>query len=349
VTPLRLSTQAVADLVGGRLLGDGEVVLEELAPLERAGPRSLGFLVAARYLAAFARSSAGAVLMAEEFASETRGPKTRIVVTDPADALARAAAAFAPPGISAQGIDPTARVSPDASLGQGVTLGPFVVVEEGARIGDRTRLGAGTYIGAGVTLGEDCLLGPHVVCYQGSRLGNRVSIKAGAVVGGSGFGFLPGTEGHRRLPNLGSCVLGDDVEVGSQTCIDRGTFDDTVIGRGTKVDNLVQVGHNVRIGARCLIMATTGIAGSVSIGDDVVITGGVGIADHAVIEDRVTIGAKSVIFATRIAAGSVVSGYPARSHREFLRAQAALYRLAPLVAKLEAVVEGQVVGAPPHA
>lgn len=201
---------------------------------------------------------------------------------------------------------------------------------------------AGAWIGEGVSVGDDCVIGPHAVCYPGARLGQRVVLKAGAVVGGEGFGFLRVPEGHQKLPHLGACVLGDDVEIGSLTCVDRGSFEDTIIGAGTKVDNLVQIGHNVQLGARCLVMATTGIAGSVRIGDDVVIAGGVGIADHARIGDRAVVGAKSVVFGPgAIPADSVVSGYPARPHRAFLRAQAALYRLADLVEPLETLARAR--------
>jgi UDP-3-O-[3-hydroxymyristoyl] glucosamine N-acyltransferase len=223
-------------------------------------------------------------------------------------------------------------------VGEGACLGPFVVVGAGASIGRRSRLEAGVVVGDGVSIGEDCQLGPHVVCYPGSRLGDRVRVKAGAVIGGEGFGFLRTSAGHERVPHVGACVLEDDVEVGSNSTIDRGSFSDTVIGQGTKIDNQVHIGHNCRFGARCLVMGTTGIAGSVRVGNDVVITGGVGIADHTEVGDGATIGAKSVVFGgSRIPAGSVVSGYPARPHREFLRAQAALYRLAPLARALEAM------------
>jgi UDP-3-O-[3-hydroxymyristoyl] glucosamine N-acyltransferase len=158
------------------------------------------------------------------------------------------------------------------------------------------------------------------------------------VIGGVGFGYRREAEGYVRVPHVGACVLEDDVEVGSGSCIDRGSVDDTVIGRGSKIDNLVQVGHNVRLGARCLVMATTGIAGSCRIGDDVTIAGGVGIADHVRVGAGATIGAKSVVFGPgEVPAGAVVTGYPARPHRAFLRATASLYRLADIVDRLEAL------------
>ncbi len=341
MTSHRLSAQAVAELVGGRLFGDGGVELEELAPLDRAGAHALTFLVSERYLPEYRRSHAGAVLVAESLAEAARGSATRIIVADMASALHRVAAFFTPPAAAVEGIHPSAQLGANVQIGEGVSIGPFVVVEDRARIGPGTRLEAGVFLAAEVEIGADCVLGPHAVCYPGARLGNRVWLKAGAVIGGTGFGFLPTPKGHQRMPHQGSCILEDDVEVGSHSCIDRGTFADTIIGRGTKIDNLVQIGHNVRVGARCLIMATTGIAGSVQIGNDVVIAGAVGIADRAVIGDGATISARSVVFGpSRIEAGSVVGGYPARPHREFLRAQAALYRLAPLVNRLEAVARG---------
>jgi UDP-3-O-[3-hydroxymyristoyl] glucosamine N-acyltransferase len=236
------------------------------------------------------------------------------------------------------GIDPAARIAADAEIGEGGSVGPFAVIESGARIGARAQIAAGAWIGAGVQLGDDCVIGPHAVCYQGTTLGNRVVLKAGAVVGGTGFGYLRGTEGHRRTPHLGACVLEDDVEIGSGTCVDRGSFEDTIVGRGTKIDNLVQIAHNVHLGAHCLVMATSGIAGSCRIGDDVVIAGGVGVADHVTIGSGAVIGAKSVVFGPgTVPAGAVVTGYPARPHRTFLRGQAALYRLAAIIDDLETI------------
>jgi UDP-3-O-[3-hydroxymyristoyl] glucosamine N-acyltransferase len=188
-----------------------------------------------------------------------------------------------------------------------------------------------------VVIGEDAVIGPGVVCYAGSRIGSRVVIKAGAVIGGEGFGYLSDGRKHSRIPHVGGCILEDEVEVGSNTCIDRGSIDDTVIGLGTKVDNLVQVGHNVRIGQRCLIMAGVGIAGSTRVGNDVILAGHVGVTDHLVIGDRARIAAKSAIFGD-VPAGTSFSGHPARPHRQFLRAQAAMYRLAPIVDELERLV-----------
>lgn len=269
------------------------------------------------------------------FAAEAGGPATRILVDDLPAALTLAAGAFGPAPAPEGGVHPSAVIAAETVLGTGTAVGPGAVIEAGVTLGRGCRIGAGAFLGAGVVVGDHAEIGPHAVCYAGARLGDRVVLKAGAIVGGPGFGYLRGAEGHQRIPHLGGCILEDDVEIGSGSCVDRGNFEDTVIGRGTKLDNLVQVGHNVRIGARCLIMATTGIAGSCRIGDDVVIAGGVGVADHVSIGDGAVIGAKSVVFGPgRVPAGAVVSGYPARPHRAFLRAQAALYRLAPLADRL---------------
>ncbi|HXW97820.1 MAG TPA: UDP-3-O-(3-hydroxymyristoyl)glucosamine N-acyltransferase [Gemmatimonadales bacterium] len=337
--PGRHTARAVAELVGGQLQGDGDLILQDLAPLHRAGPDALTFLAAPQYLAAFRATRAGAALVTPLHAAEPEGPRTRIVVTDLAEALSRVAELFVPSPTRPKGTDPAARIGAQAEIGPDSFIGPCAIIGERARLGARVVVEAGAWIGHGVVVGDDCHIGPNAVCYPGARLGRRVTLKAGAVVGGAGFGYLKSRDGHRRLPHLGGCVLEDDVEIGSATCIDRGTFDDTVIGPGTKIDNLVQIGHNVRMGARCLVMATTGIAGSVQIGDDVVIAGGVGIADRAVVGDGAVLSAKSVIFGPgAIAAGALVGGYPARPHREFLRAQAALYTLAPLAEDITVMV-----------
>jgi len=280
------------------------------------------------------------VLLSPPLTAVPGGPATRIVVPNLGRALGRIAELFTPPPQRSPGIDPAARIAPDAVIGPASFVGAFAVVGAAARVGARAVIEAGAWLGQGVVAGDDCHIGPHAVCYPGARLGDRVVLKAGAVVGGPGFGYLREPDGHHRLPQLGACVLQDDVEVGSGSCVDGGTFEDTIIGRGTKIDNLVQVGHNVRLGERCLVMATTGIAGSCQIGNDVVIAGGVGIADHVIIGDGAIIGAKSVVFGPgQVDAGAVVSGYPARAHRVFLRAQAAQYRLAPFVDELTALAE----------
>ena len=324
--------------MGGRLEGSGDVSLQRLAPLDRAGPDALSVLLAPRYLPAFRATQAGAVLMPAHLAPQAPHSIPRIIVADAEQALLRVAEAFAPRPADGQGVAASAEVAADARLGAGVVVGPRAILEAGVVIGARSVIGAGAWLGPGVVTGEDCRIGPHVVCHSGSRLGDRVVLKAGAVIGGEGFRYLRDGDRHRRVPHLGACVLEDDVEIGSGTCVDRGSLDDTVIGAGTKIDNLVQVAHNVRIGRRCLIMATTGIAGSCRIGDDVTIAGGVGVADHVVIGAGAVIGAKSVVFGPGVVVeGAVVSGYPARPHRAFLRAQAALYRLAPHAATLEAL------------
>ena len=330
-----LTARAVADLVGGRLLGDGAVRIHSVRPLDRAGPDALSFAVSGRYAAELDSSRAGAVLVPEALAAGA-GPGTRIVVPDPYGALVRVLQALYPAEPPAAGVDATARIGAGAKLGPELMIAAYVVLGRDVQLGARCRLAQGVSIGDGVVIGDDAVIGPGVVCYPGTRIGHRVVLKAGAVIGGEGFGYLSDGTKHTRIPHVGGCILEDEVEVGSNTCIDRGSIDDTVIGRGTKLDNLVQVGHNVRIGERCLIMAGVGIAGSTRVGHDVILAGHVGVTDHLVIGDRARIAAKSAIFGD-VPASASFSGHPARPHRQFLRAQAAMYRLAPIVDELERV------------
>jgi UDP-3-O-[3-hydroxymyristoyl] glucosamine N-acyltransferase len=332
-----LTARAVADLVGGRLLGDGGVVLRAVRPLDRAGPDALSLAIAPRYLEQLKGSRAGAVLIPDALAATAGGPATRIVVRDPYAALVQAMGVLFPSSDVAPGVDPTVRIGAGCVLGTDVSIGPFSVLGRGVELGDRCRVAEGVSLGDGVTVGADSVIGPRVVCYRETRLGRRVVLKAGAVIGGDGFGYLSDAEGHRRIPHVGICIIDDDVEIGSNSTVDRGSVDDTVVGRGTKLDNLVHVGHNVRIGERCLLMAGVGVAGSTRLGNDVILAGHVGVTDHLTIADGARIAAKSAVFGD-IPAGAAFSGHPARPHRQFLRAQAALYRLAPIVSELEKVV-----------
>ena len=332
-----LTAQAVADLVGGRLLGDGGVLLTAVGPIDRAGPGALTLAISPRYADALKSSRAGAVLVPESLAGAPAGPAARIVVADPYGALVLVIRRLFPADSPTPGIDPTARIGPGSVLGAGVSIGPYALLGRGVRLGDRCRLAEGVSLGDGVTVGADTRMDARVVCYPGATIGRAVILKAGAVIGGDGFGYLSRGSGHERIPHVGGCIIGDEVEIGSNSCVDRGSLDDTVIGRGTKLDNLVHVGHNVRIGERCLLMAGVGVAGSTRLGNDVILAGHVGVTDHLNIGDRVQVAAKSAVIGN-VPAGSVYSGNPARSNRQVLRAQAALYRLAPIVGELETIV-----------
>jgi UDP-3-O-[3-hydroxymyristoyl] glucosamine N-acyltransferase len=332
-----LTAQAVAELVGGRLLGDGGVVLRAVRPLDSAGPESLSLAVASRYAEQLKSSRAGAVLVPDALAATAGGPTTRIVVRDPYAALVRAMGALFPSSEPSPGIDPTARFGEGCVLGLDASVGAFSVLGRGVKLGDRCRIAEGVSLGDGVMVGADTIIGPRVVCYRDSRIGSRVVLKAGAVIGGDGFGYLSDGTGHHRIPHVGVCVIEDDVEIGSNSTVDRGSVDDTVVGRGTKLDNLVHVGHNVRIGERCLLMAGVGVAGSTRLGNDVILAGHVGVTDHLTIADGARIAAKSAVFGD-IPARAAYSGHPARPHRQFLRAQAALYRLVPIIDDIEKMV-----------
>jgi len=337
-----IAASEIAALTGGRLVGPGTVQVAGIAPLERAGPGDLSFLASPRYLQYFQRTSASVALVKPEFATAEGGPATRIVVPDPHAALLVVLPVLYPQTVWEPGIHPTAVVGPGAVWEGPVEIGPHVVVGAGVQLGKGVRIGAGCVLGDGVALGDDTQLFPGVTCYAGTALGKRVIVHAGAVLGSDGFGYVPGTggEAHRKIPHVGRCLIGDDVEIGANTCIDRGSVDDTVVGSGTKIDNLVHIAHNVRIGARCMIMAEAGLAGSVQVEDEAIIAGQAGIGDHITIGRGARLLVQSGVIAD-IPPGTTVSGYPARPHREYLRAQAALYRLMTIVDELEDLVKAQ--------
>jgi len=329
----------LAALTGGRLVGAASIAVQGIAPLDRAGPRDLSFLASRRYLPYFQQSRAAIVLCKPQFADETQGPGCRVIVPDPHVALVAVIPVLYPQRTWEPGVHPTAVIGRGAEWQDPVAIGPYAVVGAGVRLGKNVRIGAGCVLGDGVQVGDDVECYPHVVCYSGTIVGNRVILHAGARLGSDGFGYVPGKHGEvpQKIPQIGRCILGDDVEIGANTTIDRGSVDDTVIGAGTKIDNLVQVGHNVRIGSRCLIAGQAGIAGSTHVEDDVFLAGQAGLADHVTIGRGARVTVQGGVIGD-IAPGATVSGYPARSHREFLRAQGALYRLAQIVDDLEALV-----------
>jgi UDP-3-O-[3-hydroxymyristoyl] glucosamine N-acyltransferase len=325
---------SIAALVGGRLIGRQDTVVESIAPLDRAGERDLSFLAALQYAPQFAESRAGVVLIAPDF-ERTEGPAlTRIVVEKPHEALLKVLPILYKEPVAAAGIHPTASIGRGVTIGSGASIGANAVLGDGCSIGDGTMVGAGVVVGAGVRIGAKCKLFPNVVLYSGAHLGDRVAIHAGAIIGSDGFGYVYRDGVHQKIPHVGRCIIENDVEIGANTTVDRGSISDTVIGAGTKIDNLVQVAHNVRIGRLCLVVSQAGIAGSATIEDGAVLGGQSGIGGHVLIGRGARIGAQGGVFGD-IPAGETWSGYPARPHKEALRAQAALFKLARLIRPIE--------------
>ena len=329
-----LTASAIAKLIDGTLTGDANATIDSVASLDRARSGQLTFCGSPKYAPMLAETSASIVLLAPDVASSPTRAPARIVVPKPQEALVSLLPKLYKAAARAPGVHTTAVIGTGARIGSDVSIGPFVQIGEGAVIGDRATIDSHCSVGAGVAIGEDCRIYSNVTLYQGTRLGNRVAIHASAVIGSDGFGYVSTRAGHEKIPHVGRCIIEDDVEIGAGTTIDRGSIDGTVIGAGTKIDNLVQIAHNVRIGRLCLIASQAGISGSVRIEDGVVIGGQAGFQGHHTIGKGARIGGQSGVFAD-VPAGEIWSGYPARPHKEALRATAALFRLAGMMRQLE--------------
>lgn len=321
----------IAELVQARLVGDGSVAVCGIASVQSAVPGDLVFVQNEKSLEAALQSRASAVITGN-FAAANKCSKPLLISADPRLAFARVAHLLCPKRDRKPGVHPSAIIHASARLGSGVTVDERVVIAEGAQIGDRTWIGAGSVIGDGVTVGENCELYPNVTVYPGTRLGNRVMVHAGAVLGSDGFGYARDSKTGRyeKFPQIGRLEIEDDVEIGANATVDRGALVLTRIGRGTKIDNLVHVGHNVQIGTDVVIAAQAGLSGSAVIEDNVVIGGQVGIADHVRIQDGAILGAQSGIPSRKIIRGKGILfwGTPARPIRQYLKELALLARLA---------------------
>ncbi|MBI4167263.1 MAG: UDP-3-O-(3-hydroxymyristoyl)glucosamine N-acyltransferase [Acidobacteria bacterium] len=332
-----MTVAEIARLVGGNVQGEDKAEIHGIAGLETAGPDDLAFAEGDRSIASAAESHAGCIVVPEGV--ELAG-KTTVAVARPKLAFVRAADALLPLPAAPAGIHATAIVHPEASVAPDASVGPHVVIGRGARVGAGTRVGAGSFVGENASLGERCVLYPRVTIYPGARIGNRVILHAGVVIGSDGFGYVMGDGQYEKFPQIGQVIIEDDVEIGSNSTVDRGALGATVIGRGTKIDNLVQVAHNVTIGSHCVIAAQTGISGSVQIGNYVIIAGQVGIADHVRVEDQAVLGAQAGIPTGKIIRkGVTVWGTPARPLDEFKRMYAHLSNLPDLARKVKELMQ----------
>jgi len=334
------TVRSLADHVGGTIIGDGaESVITGISDLRSAQPDQVSFLANAKYEPDARASRAAAILVSQH--DSPRFSFTRIVVESPSAAFGKISALFAPAPIRDEpGIHPSAVVAPDAVIGEGVSVQAHAVISAGVRIGARTVVGASCFIGEQTTIGDDTRLYPLVTVRERSVIGARVIIHSGAVIGSDGFGynFDPKTGRHVKIAHTGHVQLDDDAEIGANTTIDRGRFGKTHIGEGVKIDNLVQIAHNVIIGAHSIIVSQTGISGSTSLGRYVTLAGQVGLAGHLTVGDKATITAQSGLNKD-VPAGATLAGHHAMPIRESLKVEALTRRLPELVERLKALEE----------
>lgn len=319
-----MRVQELAEIVSGRVIGDGETQIERIADLDYAREGEIAYVDNEKLFAAAAESKASCLIVRDgvEFSD-----RTLIVVANPKLAFALIGAALHPAVRREPTIHPTAVVAETADVALTAYVGPNVCIGEYTQVGAYTRLEAGVVLGANVTVGDDCVLHPNVVLYDGVSIGTRVILHAGVCLGADGFGYVRHDQGYQKFPQVGTVVIEDDVEIGAHTCVDRAALGRTRIGRGTKLDNMVHVGHNCDIGERVVIAAQTGISGSVVIEDDAVIGGQVGFGDHTRVQKGAVIGSKAGVLPGKIVRPGVWWGIPVQPLDQYKRMNAHMNRL----------------------
>ena len=326
----------IAEHVQGTLQGAPDHRIRGVAPVDQAGPEHLSFVANPRYLPYVQGTRAGVLLVPESLLDRVPEGVPTIAVRDAHEALYRVLPLLHPAPEEPAEIHPSAFIADEVELGEDVAVGPFAVIERGARVGEGSRIGAHAVVGAGTVIGRNCVVHAHATLYPRVTLGDRCIVHSGARVGKEGFGFVWLEGGHRKIPQVGGCVLEDDVEVGCNTTIDRGSIGDTVIGAGTKIDNLVQLGHNDRIGRHVMLVSQVGISGSTTVGDGAVLGGQAGVGGHLRIGAGARVGGQAGVTGD-VPDGETYSGYPARPHREAMRAQGLIFKLAELFRRVRAL------------
>ena len=326
---------AIAKHLEGQLIGDGATLIQGVNSLDAVRRGELTFADSPQHLAQAMRTDASAVIVSSDVTE--LGGRSGISVSNPRLAFALVLELFHPSILQEGGVHPTAVLGERVRLGERVCIRPHAVIGNEVSIGSGTMIESGAHVGDGVTVGEDCLIGPNAVLYRQTYLGHRVRIHGGSVIGGDGFGYVFHEGRHVKVPQVGNVIIEDDVEIGCNVCVDRATIGSTIIQRGTKIDNLVQIAHNNRIGQHVIMTGQVGLSGSVTIGNYSMLGGKAGVVDHVTIGDRVQVGAASVVTKS-IPSGETVWGFPARPIQSTKHQLAALGRLPSLLKPLTELI-----------
>jgi UDP-3-O-[3-hydroxymyristoyl] glucosamine N-acyltransferase len=333
---MEFTAKQIADFINGRVEGDENAAVHTFAKIEEGQPGAISFLSNPKYTHYLYDTKSTIVLVNEDLEIEKEISATLIRVKNAYEAVAKLLQLYESMKPKKTGIDPLAFVSPKATIGKDVYIGAFACIGDGATIGDGTQIYPHVVIGDGVKIGAGCLLYPNVTIYQGCRLGSNVTIHAGSVIGADGFGFAPNVDGYEKIPQIGIVIIEDNVEIGANTCVDRSTMGATVLRKGVKLDNLVQVAHNVEVGENTVMSAQVGIAGSTKVGSWCMFGGQVGLAGHIAIGDHVNLGAQSGV-PSSIKSNQTLIGTPPMEPTPYFKSQAIFRRLPDMYKELSAL------------
>ena len=324
---MEFTARQIADLIQGRVEGDENATVNTFAKIEEGVPSAISFLSNPKYTHYIYDTKSSIVLVNEDVTLEKPVSATLIRVENAYECVAKLLQFYESMKPRKTGIDPLASISPNSTIGKNVYIGAYACIGDGAVIGDGTQVYPHTVIGDGVQVGKNCLLYPNVTIYQGCKIGNNVTIHAGSVIGADGFGFAPNAEGYDKIPQIGIVVIEDDVEIGANTCVDRSTMGKTVIHKGVKLDNLIQVAHNCEIGENTVMSAQVGLAGSTKIGSWCMVGGQAGFSGHIKVADKTFIGAQCGVISNTKGNGQTLIGSPAMDTKVFFKAKALYSKL----------------------
>ncbi len=328
---MEFSLKYISEQIEGKLYGDPSIIINKIAPLESASDGDISFLANPRYKKFLTTTRASAVLVEKEIEGVNAA---LIVVKNPYIAFQKLITLFQPEKRDKSGIHETSVIDKSCILEENVCIGEFTVVENNCNIGKNTLIYPFVYLGSNITIGENCVIYPFVSIRENTVIGNNVILHSGTVIGSDGFGFAQVSEKHKKIPQIGNVVIEDNVEIGSNCSVDRAAFGSTVIHKGTKLDNLIQVAHNVEIGSNSVIASQTGISGSTKIGSGVMIGGQAGIGGHITVGDKSMIGGQAGVTKS-VSSNTIVSGYPAREHKEAKRLEAYIRKLPELYKRIK--------------